>query len=289
MKGAFDLKKEYLHADEISLCVGSIVKNAPFIRKIFIVTDSQIPNLNKISRYISLKKVQIVDHKEIFKGLEEYLPTFNIRSIDALLYRIQGLSEKFIYFNDDMFLVKKTRPEDWFLKNKAVLMGNWAKTYNTSFLKIITHSFFNRFRSRPSYNAAQSMAANIAGFEKEYFKSYHSGRPQIKSIIKDFYKREPELLKKQISFKFRDRGQYMPYSLCWHLIIKKNLHVESFREKLIEINKVRELSPNKLAKTLLEIDNNKNIKFLNIQDLNYASNETKTIFQEWLIKKLIDN
>jgi hypothetical protein len=46
----------------------------------------------------------------VFSGLEDFLPTFNIRSIDAVLYKIKDLSEKFIYFNDDMFLIKKSRP-----------------------------------------------------------------------------------------------------------------------------------------------------------------------------------
>ena len=78
-------------------------------------------------------------NKEIFKGYEKYLPTFNIRSIDAVLHRLAELSEKFIYFNDDMFLIKKSSPEEWFVKNKAVLRGNWSQTYNTQPLKKISN------------------------------------------------------------------------------------------------------------------------------------------------------
>ena len=55
------------------------------------------------------------------------LPTFNIRSIDALLFKIKNLSNKFIYFNDDMFLIKETSKEEWFKDNKAVLTGSWTK------------------------------------------------------------------------------------------------------------------------------------------------------------------
>ncbi len=285
--GSYNLKKEYLSANEISLCVGSIIKNAPFIRKIFIVTDSQIPNLDDISSYIPLNKVQIVDHKEIFRGMEEFLPTFNIRSIDALLYRIKGISERFVYFNDDMFIVKKINLEEWFIEDKVVLLGRWAKSYNTSIIKTISHRFFNKFRTRPSYNAAQSMAANIAGFKTKYYKSYHSGRPQIKSIIKEFYEKEPECLRRQINFKFRSNKQYIPYSLCWHLMIKEKIYYESSRKKLVEITKIKDLNPQKLKRILSRIDDEKDVKFLNIQDLNYASNETKAVFKEWLIKKLL--
>ena len=43
-----------------------------------------------------------------------YLPTFNINSIELNLHRIKGLSEHFVFFNDDMFLIDSVRPEDFF-------------------------------------------------------------------------------------------------------------------------------------------------------------------------------
>ena len=105
--GRSNIKKQFLQSNEITLCIASILKYAPFIRKIFIVTDGQSPNLDEIKDFANLDKLKIIDHKEIFYGEEEFLPTFNIRSIDAVLYKINDLSEKFIYFNDDMFLIKK--------------------------------------------------------------------------------------------------------------------------------------------------------------------------------------
>ena len=178
-----DFKKQFMQEDEIVLCVSSIIKFAPFIRKVFIVTDGQSPNLNEIRRFVATDKISIIDHKEIFEGFESFFPTFNIRSIDALLHKIKGLSEKFIYFNDDMFLIKNSSASDWFENNKAVLTGNWAKTYNTQPLKKIANTVKNILKIRPSYNAGQSMAANIAGFDKEYFKSYQLHF----SLIRDYF------------------------------------------------------------------------------------------------------
>ena len=222
----------------------------------------------------------------MFSGLEDFLPTFNIRSIDAVLYKIKDLSEKFIYFNDDMFLIKKSRPNDWFINDKAVLIGNWAKTYNVQPLKKIAQLFKSALKSRPSYNGAQSKAANIAGFNKKYFKSYHSGRPQIKSVIKNFYNNNPKILIRQLSYKFRSDKQYMPYSLCWHLLIKKGQYESANKDRLIEIEKIRTLGPEKLKKILLDLDSNTTAQFLNIQDLNFASKETFKVFKDWLINKL---
>ena len=82
------INRQYLQANEIHFCVASIIKFAPFIRKIFIVTDNQKPNLNEVGHLVSLNKVEIIDHKEIFRDNMDSLPTFNIRSIDALLFKI---------------------------------------------------------------------------------------------------------------------------------------------------------------------------------------------------------
>ena len=61
------IKRQYLQANEINLCVASIVKYAPFIRKIFIVTDKQSPSLDSVKHIVSKEKIEIVDHEEIFR------------------------------------------------------------------------------------------------------------------------------------------------------------------------------------------------------------------------------
>ncbi len=280
------INRQYTQANEIDFCVASIIKFAPFIRKIFIVTDKQKPKFSRIRHMVSLEKIEIIDHEEIFRDNLDCMPSFNIRSIDALLFKIKNLSDKFIYFNDDMFLIRETNKKDWFKDNKAVLTGSWAKTYNKQLIKTISHKIKNLLNIRPSFNAAQSKAANIVGFHNKYFKSFHCGRPQIKSVIKDFYNKNPQRLTNQIKYKFRNGRQYMPYSLCWHLLIKENLYVESSTNKLVEINKSRNLSAKKLEKILKSIDSKAEVKFLNIQDLNMAEPETQQVFQNWFVKKL---
>ncbi|MDA0886030.1 MAG: Stealth CR1 domain-containing protein [Bacteroidetes bacterium] len=281
-------KKQYLQANEIEYCVKSILKFAPFVRKIFIVTDSQKPSFRGLEDLIVSNKVKVVDHKEIFKGYEKYLPTFNIRSIDAVLHRIEDLSEKFVYFNDDVFLINKIREEDWFIKNKAVLMGKWATNYSINPLKALSGTFKKLFGLRPSFNASQSKAANISGFKKEYFKSYHTARPQIKSIIKDFYNNNPETLIDQIKYKFRNSDQFMPYSLCWHLLIKENRAIIKEAKELKEVKQTQNLNNRQFISILEKLDDTKDVKYLNIQDLNYASKDVFMIFDKWIRGKLKD-
>ena len=279
-------KKQYLQANEIEYCVKSILKFAPFVRRIFIVTDSQKPSFSGLKDLIVSKKVKIVDHKEIFKGYEKYLPTFNIRSIDAVLHRIEDLSEMFVYFNDDVFLINKIREEDWFVENKVVLMGKWAKSYSINPIKILSGKFKKAFGLRPSFNASQSKAANLSGFKKEYFKSYHTARPQIKSLIKEFYHKNPGSLIDQIKYRFRHYNQFMPYSLCWHLLIKENRAIIKGVKELKEIQQTKNLNAKQLISILEKLDDTKEVKYLNIQDLNYASKDVFMIFDKWMRKKL---
>ena len=279
-------KKQYLQANEIEYCVKSILKFAPFVRRIFIVTDNQKPSFSGLEDLIESNKVKVVDHKEIFNGYEKYLPTFNIRSIDTVLHRIEDLSEMFVYFNDDVFLINKIREEDWFVKNKGVLMGNWAKSYSINPLKVLSGKFKKIFGLRPSFNASQSKAANISGFKKEYFKSYHTARPQIKSLIKEFYHKNPESLIDQIKYRFRHYDQFMPYSLCWHLLIKENRAIIKGVKELKEIQQTQNLNAKQMTSILEKLDDTKEIKYLNIQDLNYASKDVFMIFDKWMRKKL---
>ena len=279
-------KKQYLQANEIEYCVKSILKFAPFIRKIFIVTDNQKPSFSSLENLIASNKVKVVDHKEIFKGYEKYLPTFNIRSIDAVLHRIEDLSEMFVYFNDDVFLVDKICEEDWFVKDKAVLMGKWARSYSINPLKVLSGKLKKSLGLRPSFNASQSKAANISGFKKEYFKSYHTARPQIKSVIKEFYHKNPKYLTDQIKYRFRNYNQYMPYSLCWHLLIKENRAIIKGVKGLKEVKQIQNLNSNQIVSILEKLDEKKEVKYLNIQDLNYAGKDVFMIFDKWMRKKL---
>ena len=90
----------------------SVEQNAPWVRKVYLVTDRQIPNFLTQSH----PKLSIVFHDQYIP--EEYLPTFNSRVIETNFHRIPGLSEFFVYFNDDAFLNRQMKPEDFFRNGK---------------------------------------------------------------------------------------------------------------------------------------------------------------------------
>ncbi len=96
---------------ELRFALRSIERYAPWARRIFIVTDGQVPAwLNP-----DHPKIRIVDHTECIP--EAYLPTFNSRIIESHLHRIPGLAEHFIYCNDDFFCINGCTPGDFFTAN----------------------------------------------------------------------------------------------------------------------------------------------------------------------------
>ena len=102
-------EQRFRNHNEVEFSVKSIKKFAPWIRKIFIITDGQIP------KFDNYEKIIIIDHKDIIEKI--FLPTFNSHVIEANLHKIPGLSKRFIYFNDDVFLAKKLQKQHFFRNN----------------------------------------------------------------------------------------------------------------------------------------------------------------------------
>jgi hypothetical protein len=91
----------------LTYCLRSIEKFVPFIRTLYLVTDERAPS------WIDHRKVRIVRHEEIFNG-QGVLPTFNSNSIEWNIDRITGLSDCFLYFNDDFIVTDTLALDDLF-------------------------------------------------------------------------------------------------------------------------------------------------------------------------------
>ncbi len=101
----------YVSNDELKYALRSAEKHAPWIRKIFIVTDDQKPEWLDTSNPM----VQLVDHKVIMPP--EILPCFNSSVIEYFLHKIPGLSERFLFANDDMFFNADLSPDFFFTED----------------------------------------------------------------------------------------------------------------------------------------------------------------------------
>ncbi|GAA3337912.1 stealth family protein [Amorphoplanes nipponensis] len=99
----------YTSRDELRYSLRALHCFAPWIRHVFLVTDDQVPAWLDTAH----PRITVVSHKEIF-GHTGTLPTFNSQAIESRLHRIPGLSEHFLYLNDDVFLGRPVGPELFF-------------------------------------------------------------------------------------------------------------------------------------------------------------------------------
>lgn len=103
-----DSDARFRQIDELKYALRSVYLYAPWVRRIFIATDSPAPDwLGEHPR------VTIVRSHEFFADLDA-LPTHNSHAVESQLHRIEGLSEHFIYSNDDMFFGRPVRPDMFF-------------------------------------------------------------------------------------------------------------------------------------------------------------------------------
>ena len=124
-----------------------VEKFAPWVNKVYLVTDQQKPSwLN-----ITSEKLVLVDHSDIIR--KEYLPVFSANPIESNIHRIPGLSEHFVFFNDDVYLTAPVEPTDFFSedglpKYNTALSPIVPERYGTGHFQVndmeIVTSYFSR-------------------------------------------------------------------------------------------------------------------------------------------------
>lgn len=271
---------------EIKYCVASLLRFAPYIRTIYIVTDDQDPDLNGfLDRHFPDRstRVEIVDHKVLYKGYEEYLPVFNSLSIETLLYRIPGLNEHFVYLNDDFMLVAPTDPETFFRDGRAVC---YATLFNLPFAR------FLRFIKPPrhghkifGFKDSMINAADAAGGKWTFPYIGHIPLALKKTVVEDFYKDHKKLFLDNIRPRFREPHQFNPQVLYYML-------AEKCGDCIVVPRKGTDLyvKPNGkegyMQKKLDSFDASSTALFCCFNSLDYASPEDQQLAISWLEKRL---
>jgi hypothetical protein len=101
----------YTDSDELRYSLRSLEMHAGFVRHVYLVTDGQTPSWLDVNA----PGLTVVDHRDILPA--SALPVFNSHAIETCLYRIEGLSEHYLYLNDDVFFGRPVRAEHFFHGN----------------------------------------------------------------------------------------------------------------------------------------------------------------------------
>uniref|UniRef100_A0A7S3GCJ4 Uncharacterized protein n=1 Tax=Palpitomonas bilix TaxID=652834 RepID=A0A7S3GCJ4_9EUKA len=107
----------YKDNGELRYSFRSLFQHVPEFRHLYLVTfdERMVPDWLKIEAKKEGSRVTLVPHSAIFRGkkLHSHLPTFNSNAIEVNLWRIPGLSEYFLYVNDDYFFARKAEVGDY--------------------------------------------------------------------------------------------------------------------------------------------------------------------------------
>jgi len=249
-------------SDEILYCLQSIENYAPWTRKIWIVVDEETPDLSSLSDEIRAK-VHFAYHQDIFNGFNEVLPTFNSLAIESLLWRIEGLSECFMYFNDDVFLTAPLNPTDLFQGLATVLRGKWVD-YSKLVGNAEMHSDPAKFNHFMQINSAK-----IVGFDAtKLFSTAHVVHPMRRSVMELLFDQHPENFKNNIKYRFRELSQFLPQGLHNHACIVDENAVINLEDDHLHITSGQgnARAPTEML-SLLQRAVNSEVKFLCINDL----------------------
>lgn len=176
-------KGRYVNNDELKYSLRAISLYAPWIHKIYIVTDNQVPTWLNTSN----PKVQIVDHTEIMP--EESLPCFNSSLIEHFLYKIPNLTEHFLFSNDDMYINDTVKPSDFFTSDGFPIVRLTRKPFRK-----IRWFIRENIRRKPLKNYRKTVNQSTQIVEKLY-GIYYTGLPHhnVDAYLKSDYQKIVEI------------------------------------------------------------------------------------------------
>lgn len=216
--------------DQLKYWFRGVEKYAPWVNKIHFITCGHVPPWLNLDH----PKLNWVRHEDYIP--EEYLPVFSSNPIELNMHRIEGLSKKFVYFNDDFFLIDKVEPTDFFRGELPcgcpglAIIGMVTELY--AGILYTCYSFMNRH-----FDCRQVMKKQIGKFLhpanglkrniltlllmpycKEFFPGFYSSHGPsalLKSTLEEVWEKDPKTLHKTCTHRFRTFEDVTHYIFSW--------------------------------------------------------------------------
>lgn len=225
-----------------------IEKNLPWVRKVHFITCGHLPPWLDTS----CSKLQIVKHEDYIPA--QWLPTFSSHPIELNIHRISGLSEQFIYMNDDMFFVNPMAPSDFFRNGKPLSQAGMEVIHNDDLdyvgilysdlgtinrhfdsktvLRKTFFSFVNhRYPFRENYKTLL-LAPWCVGFFPG-FSFFHGPNAYLKGTFEEVWSKESERLSETCSHKFRTHLDNSQCTMMWWQWCSGSIVPSGIQKKLL--------------------------------------------------------
>jgi hypothetical protein len=229
-----------------------VEKFAPWVNKIYFVTCGQKPEwLNE-----SHIKLKMINHRDYI--VSKYLPTYNSNAIELNYHRMEDLSEEYVMFNDDIFLLQSIGPEYFFRNGNPVLdtdlryykkvgLNNWSKVAFNNYC-VVNMSFDMRrsiWENRKKWfnvkelgwkRSMQNIACFMANKTLPFSIYGHIAQPHLKSTLQEVWEKWNEVMDITSSHKFRSDDQVNQWLLCSWNQAKGRFYPTTKEKRGININ-----------------------------------------------------
>ena len=240
----------YRNWDNLIFWFRGVEKYAPWVRKIHFVTDHQIPDwLNT-----NCKKLHCVFHEDYINM--GFLPLFNSSAIEIGMHMITDLSNRFVFFNDDMFLTNYITPEYYFKNGLPVdmagltrqcrrdegvfanIMANNYDVLNMHFSKQdIKHNFFKWYKISYGKTFFRTLI-NSSRKTIDGLVIPHLSCPYLKSDIQRVWDIEKDRLLKTQSHRFRQSADLSHFLFRFWRMLKGDFYPRKSKGIYLQLNNI---------------------------------------------------
>ena len=182
--------------DELRYSLRALERFFPTHGHIYLVTDAQTPDW-----LCTHDQLTVIDHRDLIPAAA--LPTFDSGNIESYIHRIPHLSERYFYFNDDVFFGAQVNLDDWFW-NDGVYVG-WSDepAVSNEPLREDATALENACRLSNQWLNDRPNAITAAHYTPTFRTFSHSPRPMRKSVLFELERLAPELFDRVRSTIFR--------------------------------------------------------------------------------------
>ena len=210
----------------------AVEKFTPWVRKVHFVTCGHVPAFLNTGH----PKLHHVRHTDFMPP--EALPTFSSHAIEMNIHRIPGLAEHFVYFNDDMFMLRPMPEESFFRDGLPCTYGGEHPIELVGEIRIWQHAAVNDLGV---VNRHFDKRSQVAQFGKKYrsrayrwqdnirtlaaeklfpdyftgFRNLHAPAAYLKSTFEAVWNAEPELLRRTTLNRFRSASDVNQWVCLW--------------------------------------------------------------------------
>lgn len=254
----------YREWDNLKYWFRGIAKYAPWVRKIHFVTDNQIPEWLNVDN----PHLHLVNHTDYMPN--DALPVFNSSAIEVGIHKIDGLSDRFVFFNDDMILTDSIEPNYYFEKNLPVDMAGFTRKMSNG--GIFSEMMKNNYAVlNKHFDKKLAIKTNFSKWYKlSYGKTYlrtllnfsgnqfygivipHLSCPYLKSDFIKVWEKETSLLLKTQHHRFRSREDLTHFVFRWWRMCEGNFYPRRSKGKYFALKDAKSV-----AKIVKSIEKNK--------------------------------